>query len=326
MFSGPRSCVIGGRGKGAFKMVRIFSRAVAAALLVGCATGAFAAKGKPVVAVSEIDDIARTGQADAFQQMIETAVASTGKFRVMERRVGGMLAEQQGAKAGLYTSNKPGKVGGFEGADFLIEASITTGQATKKSNMGASIGRSMLGNFLSGSRSVQNCANSVASLGVDVKITEADTGQIRYATRINAEQKSEATCGDANGHIDLAGLLRSAADKTAAGLLTSMYPIMIAAVQGDGSMVLNYGESAVQVGSVMSVYSKGQEIRDPQTGEVIGNNETKLGLIRVTDVQPRLSHAVPVTTFAAPAPIGSIVRTASADDLAMLTPQKGKRR
>ena len=123
-----------------------------------------------------IDDIAKTGQANAFQQMIETAVASTGKFRVIERRVGGLLAEQQGAKAGLYTTNQPGKIGGFEGADFLIEASITTGEAAQRSNIGASLGRSFLSHMLTNSNTTESCSNTVASLGVDVKIIDASTG------------------------------------------------------------------------------------------------------------------------------------------------------
>lgn len=305
-------------------MTKLFTVLFSSAALLATSAEAAPQKDKPVVAVSEIDDIAHTGQANAFQQMIETAVASTGKFRVIERRVGGMLAEQQGAKAGLYTSNHPGKIGGFEGADFLIEASITTGEAERKSNIGASIGRSLLGNMLSGTRSTQNCSNTVAKLGVDVKITDASSGQIRYATRINEEQQAAATCDGEKGQIDLAGLLRSAADKTATGLLTSMYPIMIAAVQGDGTMVLNYGESAVQVGSVMAVRSKGAEIRDPQTGEVLGNNESTLGLVRITEVEPRFSRAVAQSPFAATPPVGSIVRSATPQELAQFAPaQKG---
>lgn len=305
--------------------MRLGRRIACVAMLVLTSGQVFAQKAKPVVAVSEIDDIARTGQATAFRQMIETAVASTGKFRVIERRVGGLLAEQQGAKAGLYTSNTPGKIGGFEGADFLIEASITTGQSTRKSNLGASIGRSMLGNMLTGGRSVQDCSNAVATLGIDVKITDAASGQIRYATRITEQQQSAASCGG-EAQVDLSALLRSAADKTATGLLTTMYPIMVAAVQGDGEMVLNYGESAVQPGAVMAVHSKGADIRDPQTGEVIGSDEATLGLIRVTDVQPRLSHAVAASAFASPPPVGSLVRPATSDELARFAPSTGKRR
>ena len=280
-------------------------------------------KKKPVVAVSQIDDIAHTGQANAFQQMIETAVASTGKFRVIERRVGGLLAEQQGAKAKLYTSNTPGKIGGFEGADFLIEASITTGQAVKKDNFGASLGRAVLGKALVGSNTMQSCSNAVATLGIDVKIIDAATGEIRYSTRISEQQQSTASCGT-EAQVDLSALLRSAADKTATGLLTTMYPIMIAAVQTDGAIVLNYGESAVQMGAVMSVHAKGAEIIDPQTHEVIGSDETTLGLIRISEVQPRLSRAVPQSPFAAPPPVGAIVRPATSDEIARFSPRKEK--
>lgn len=308
-------------------MHKIVIRACCAVTLVSASAFAGAQKkATPIVAVSRIDDIAHTGQGDAFQQMIETAVASTGKFRVIERRAEGMLAEQQGAKAGLYTSNKPGKIGGFEGADFLIEASITTGQAAQRSNLGASIGRSLLGNFLSGSRSAQSCSNAVATLGIDVKITDADSGQIRYATRITEQQQAAATCGSDKAQIDLSSLLRSAADKTATGLLTTMYPIMIAAVQNDGTIVLNYGESAVQTGSMMTVHAKGEDIRDPQTGEVIGNDETTLGLIRITEVEPRMSRAVAVTSFSAPPPRGSLVRASTTEELASLMPDKARRR
>ncbi len=306
-------------------MKQLIGRTIMAAWLLLAPAQVVAQKGKPVVAVSRIDDIAHTGQANAFQQMIETAVASTGKFRVMERRMGGLLAEQQGAKAGMYTTNTPGKIGGFEGADFLIEASITTGQASQRSNLGASLGRSMLGNMLTGGRSVQSCSNAVATLGIDVRITDAASGQIRYATRITEQQQSAASC-NGQAQVDLAALLRSAADKTASGLVTTMYPIMIAAVQGDGTMMLNYGESAVQPGSIMAVHAKGEDIRDPQTGEVIGSNETTLGLIRITDVQSRLSRAAPASPFATLPPVGSIVRAATTNEIAQYMPPQGKRR
>ncbi len=74
----------------------------------------------------------------------------------------------------------------------------------------------------------------------------------------------------------------------------------------------------------MAVNSKGDEIRDPATGDVIGNRETTLGLIRISEVQPRLSRATPMTPFAAPPPAGSIVRPATSDEMARLAPPPGK--
>lgn len=273
---------------------------------------AFAQARKPVVAVVNIEDLANTGRADSLSAMIETAIASTGKFRLMERqRMGHLVGEQARARGGMVTSNSPRRTGGFEGVDYLIYGTITSVSAKQKQDIGATL----LSGFLSGNRaSAQSCSRTVGTLAVDIKITDADSGEIKYVTRINQQQTSAATCGE-DGKIDSAALIRAAADRVAAGLVTSIYPIQVAAVEGDGSVILNYGEGTLELGQLLSVYSKGTQIRDPASGEVIGNNETKLGLVRVSEVSNRISHAIPVTTFASSMPVGSILRQASDSDI-----------
>ena len=217
---------------------------LAAALLLLAPTQSFAQKGKPVVAIYQMDDLTRSGQAETFSAMIETAIETTNKFRVIERQhLGTLVGEQQRAKAGLVTSNHPGKVGGFEGADFLIYGTITTLSLVSKADFGANIGTSFVAGLL-GARNqpMPNCNDTYATLGVDIKITDADTGEVRYATRINEKQKSSAAGGVAVGQIDAAALLRSAADNVATDLVTTIYPIQIAAVEPDGTIVLNYGQ------------------------------------------------------------------------------------
>ena len=279
---------------------------------------------RPAVAVVQIDDLTRSGQDRTLATMIETAVAGTNKFRLIERaRLGQLVGEQARARGGVVTTNTPGRAGGFEGVDYLIYGTITSLSASKQQNIGASL----VSSFLSGSRSssMPDCSNTVASLAVDIKITDADSGEIKYVTRINESQKAAATCGG-NAQVDSALLLRSAAEKVAAGLVTAIYPIQVAAVQADGSMVLNYGEGALALGAVMAVYSKGEDIRDPTSGEVIGNNETKLGLVRVSEVTARMSKAVPATTFASAPAVGSIVRAASLEEIQALNKPAPRRR
>ncbi len=267
--------------------------------------------GKPIVAIYQMDDVARTGQADAFSRMIETSIAATNKFRIIEReRLGKLIGEQARAKSGLVTTNRPGRVGGFEGADFLIYGSITNVSVSQKSDVGAS----MLGSLFAPQGSTVSCSNTVATVSIDIKITDADSGEIRYVRRIDETLKSASACSG-TAQIDTSVLLRSAADKIAAGIVTAIYPIQIATVQADGVFILNYGEGSVQPGATMSVFTKGEEFVDPATGEKLGNNETLLGLIRITDVTARFSKALPVAGFATAAPIGAIVRTATAADL-----------
>lgn len=270
-----------------------------------------AQKGKPIVAIYQMDDLANSGQATTFSAMIESAITNTSKFRVMEReRLGKLLGEQGRAKAGLVTTNKPGKIGGFEGADFLVYGSITSVSSSNK----ADIGSTMLAGLFNKNGSGPSCSNSVVTLAVDIKITDADTGEVKYVTRINETQKSAAACGG-SGQINTAALLRSAADKVATGLVTAIYPIQIASVMGDGTLVLNYGEGSVMPGATMAVFAKGQAIIDPATGERIGNDETRLGLIQVTDVTGRISKAIPSAGFTSPPAVGAIVRIATPTDL-----------
>jgi hypothetical protein len=129
-----------------------------------------------------------------------------------------------------------------------------------------------------------------------------------------------------NAQIDTAALLRSAAERVATGLVTAIYPIQVAAVQSDGVIVLNYGEGTVQPGQVLGVYIKGGAIIDPATGEAIGNDEQKLGYIRITDVTGRISKAVAHGTLASAPAIGTIARPASAADLKSLSNQKKKKK
>lgn len=281
---------------------------------------AIAQKGKPIVAIYQMDDLANSGQAATFSAMIETAIASTSKFRVIEReRLNKLVGEQARAKAGLVTSRNGGKVGGFEGADFLIYGSITTISATNKADIGSTM---LSGLFNKGQQA--NCNNAVVTLGVDIKITDADSGEVKYVTRITETQKSAAAC-DGSAQVDLAVLLRSASEKVASGLVTAIYPIQIASVLGDGTVVLNYGEGTVLPGTLMAVYSKGAAIIDPATGESIGNDEVKLGFIRVSEVNGRISKAVPVSAFANALSIGAIVRPATQADTAALS-KPGKKK
>lgn len=271
------------------------------------------ALGKPVIAIYEMDDLAHSGQAPALTTMIETAIENTSKFRVIEREhLANLVGEQAGAKSGLLTTNTPGKVGGFEGADFLIYGTITTVSVGAKADIGSNLMVGLLGGRTG---AAPNCRTAYATIGLDIKITDAKSGEVRYVNHIDETQRSGTVCGAGRAQLDSATLMRSAGERVAAGLVTAIYPIEVAAVQPDGMIVLNYGEGSIQPGAIMALYAKGDVIRDPATGEVLANNETKIGLIRVTDVLGRISKAVPLSPLPYAPQVGTIARPASEADL-----------
>ncbi len=281
---------------------------------------------KPVVSINDIQDMANTGQSDVLRQMIETTIVNTGKFRIMERGDQGtavLLKEQQGAKAGLYTSNTPGKIGGFEGVDFMVYGTITTGQATTQHDTGASMGMAVGGGFadrlgvpgLGGAmRANSNCNSSSASLQVDIRITDGKTGEERYAKHVTKTEQGQTVCGGRSS-VDVSGLLRVAAQSVSMGLVTIMYPVKVVDVDADGQVVLNYGEGLLAAGDVFAVFQEGREIRDPDTGAVLGNSEKLLGLVKITEVMPKMSKATMMTAFPVAPSVGSVARAATPEQI-----------
>lgn len=274
------------------------------------ATDATAQNQQPVVGIYRMDDVAQTGIADTMSTMIETAIISTGKFRVIEReRLSRLEAEQNNARRGRVTTNQPGRNGGFEGVDFLIYGSISGISTSSSSDFGSSMLAGVLGNRNA------SCGRSNVTLTMDIRITDTNTGEVKIATSINETARSATVC-NASGQIDSTVLMRGAAAKIARELVTTIYPIQVAAVQGDGTVVLNYGSGTLAVGDILTMYSRGEAIIDPATGQEIGRDETKLGMIQVTEVTVRTSRGVAVGPAAGAPPIGTVARPATEADLA----------
>lgn len=297
-----------------------------AGLLLLAAHGAAQAQPseQPIVAVAQIDDNAGSGQSKTLTQMMLTAIAATQKFRVMERgQIDVMLQEQQRAKSGLVTSRNGGKVGGFQAADFLIYGTITTLSATKKSDFGATLGMALMsGDKQQGT----NCYGGEVTLSLDIRITDGQTGQIRYVKRIDEKKKAGTICGDGVPQVNATELFRSASDRVATGLVTTVYPIKVANAQSDGTLMLNYGEGTVKVNDLVAIFRAGEAVIDPDTGKQLGSSEQRLGVALITDVQSSFSKARPAAGFESPAQARDIARMATDDDLSAYPKAKLKRK
>lgn len=303
-------------------------RAAFAAFVALCVVSFFGAPAaaqdaRPIVGIAQMEDLTGGNQSDNFVAMLETAIIGSGKFRIIERERLATLLEEQGlANGGMVTTNTPGRTGGFEGVDYLIYGTISSISAVDKSNFGDTLLRGMLG----GSRRQQaECYNTNVRMEADIRITDTNTGEVRYATRISEEQKSATVCGGGS-QIDAAALLRSSADKIATGLVTAIFPIQVAAIQGDGTVILNFGEGALQRGDYLMIYGEATEIPDPSGTGMIKIDGEQQGAIRVTDVQSAFSRAEMVTDFSVPLTAGAIARPVEEDVVDELRKEQRRRR
>lgn len=72
--------------------------------------------------------------------------------------------------------------------------------------------------------------------------------------------------------------------------IEAIYPVRLLEL-ADGKAVLNRGEGAISVGDEFDVFSLGKSYLDPDTGEALGQGESKVATIKVSRVLPKFSEA-----------------------------------
>lgn len=306
-------------------------RGLLAILLVAATQWASAqSTGQPIVGVGQMASAipgASPQIADGFQTMVETQLIETQKFRVIERaQLDQILGEKALGQAGVTNSGQT--ISGVSGVDYLIYGTITklgqdtSGVAVGGGGFGHAFGR--FGGVVGGGFSTSQ--NHVV-MAVDLRVTDAHTGEIRYAGTVEEEiQSGSATrvggmAVGGNSADPLADVQRLTAKAIVAQITTSIYPIRVITKQADGTYVLNYGSSVLTVGDQLGVYQVGQSFKDPDTGKILGAEETETGLLKVVDVEPQFSKAVLVSGTAAADNVVKRISSADAKPTASRGPQ-----
>jgi hypothetical protein len=274
-------------------MIKDISRLATALFLswhVAGASTAAADTNKPVVAVGDFDSSFPNYDTKNIQTAIETALSQSGKYALMERgRLDQLLAEQGRSAAGLTQGSA--QMGGFEGIDYLIYGRIT--QLSLESQ-----------NLLL----LTQCN---AHFGLDVRVVDVQSGEIRLSKTIKEEegvatgQAQQDPCSGVT-FSSLDQLSTDAARQIVEGLSQTLFPVKIAKVSSD-EVYLNYGEGFLNKDEVMKVTSLGEGFVDPDTGEMLGAEETVIAIIQVADIREKYSTAK-VLMNAGGLKVGDVVR------------------
>ena len=227
---------------------------------------------KPVIAVGEISSAVQEFNTLSIQLAIENALAKTGKFTMMERtRLDELLKERGLSASGVTTGNS--SLGGFSGVDYLVYGSISNITMARK-NM-----------FI-----VMNCD---ASLSMNIRVVDVNSGEIRFSENISVDEtvgssgSDEDPCyGISLSSINVLG--EEASDGIANKMTTALFPIKVVRARGN-QVYLNYGEGTLRKGSILSIKEMGEGFIDPDTGEVLGAEETTTAVIVIDDVRPKFS-------------------------------------
>ncbi len=245
---------------------------------------------KKRIAVVDFEDRSGWGHniGQGLADMLVTELVKSGKFMVIEREELNRILEEQGlGMSGAVTPQSAAQVGKLLGVEIMVTGSISE-FGEKKSGIGGSIGKLGLGGKLT-----KRKARAV----VDIRLVNTTTGEIVLAETAVGEASSTGLDNIAIKDINFGNpthwdntlvgkASRKAIQKCVQAIEKAMEKIpwegKVIKVNPDNTLYMKPGSAGgVKPGMEFVVYSKGEELIDPDTGLSLGSEEQMVGKIKV---------------------------------------------
>lgn len=217
----------------------------------------------------------RLGQ--AASDILITELVKTGKFIVVERdKMNKLLDEQKLGLSGAIDPNTAAQMGKILGLSAIVTGAI--------SNFGV---RTTGSEYI-----IAQSKRQEATCTVDIRVVDGETGQILLADSGKGLAKVSTGgmlgLGTKGGYSESSeGDARAAISQLVVNITSQINkkPWSSRIVQvANGKIYLSAGtDSGLEVGQKLTVFSQGAEIKDPDSGIVLGREEEKLGTLEVTN-------------------------------------------
>jgi hypothetical protein len=226
-----------------------------------------------------------------LEDALVRAFVATNKFDVLERsKIDAVIQEHQFATSSFGDPANAANMGKLSGAQYLVVGNVH--------ELGVSVAREEIPYVHE-----WKCTES-ASLRIELRVVQSKLGRIVAAYtgdgKESAPFKQAGPCGTSADRV-LGRAVGRIAEVLVGKVLDAIYPLRVVQVGGD-LVTLNRGEgSNFEVGSTFDCFSTGEAIVDPDTGDVLGTDETPVGQVTVTQIMAKLSKARPAPGVTIPA-------------------------
>ena len=220
----------------------------------------------------------------AIEELITSSMFNTNRFDLVERKqIDALLAEQDFGDSGRVTDESAARIGQALGADYILFVAVNEWTPRKSSKGTVGYGK------------------TIAEVALSFKVVDTETGRVSFAEtvrgRANSKRLNVPFFGSQNtSPVNYA--MSSAINKASYLLATSLKnkPWRGSVVYVDGDIVtINGGENrGLSPGMKFLAVSRGREMRDPESGQLLGYQEDVIGSIKVTTVQDLMATAVVV--------------------------------
>lgn len=262
---------------------------------------------KSTISINKIDvDIVKNNpnfSKDILLEELELALVASRKFEVLTRNTEKLevIRDEQKLANSEFSSGSSAEQGKLETADYIVAPVITGFQFGRSSSPIPNIDSKYY-------------TSDSGSLSVRFQILDSTTGAIKTAipteSKFSTGQVISNSPKGSPGKERYKGLCSETAKKFVNSLINIIYPTKIIKINENGEIWLNRGEeSGIAINETFKVYSQGEVLLDPDTGENLGTAETYKADIKIVRINPKASVAKlvnPKSTVALT--IGDIVR------------------
>jgi len=221
-----------------------------------------------------------------FTQRLAAALTQTNKFAVLDRE---SIAEFAHEKDLLFSNDAPleekAKLAEILGSDYLLVGTISQAKLEKKQKHLRAADYTVIeykARFVFNYRLILSFTRQIVAAGVVEKYLEND--QIRaLADEQNSAEWDAGQLRDA--------IMSIVANEVVAKIIDQVYPMRVATVQEDGTVIVNQGGDRISQGMLLEVFKEGEQIFDHDTKESLGTVEALVATIRVKRVAQKVSFA-----------------------------------
>jgi curli biogenesis system outer membrane secretion channel CsgG len=234
--------------------------------------------------------------------MLKSALFDSGRFVVLDRQNLNSVIKEQDLQASGRSAHAPGiaQTGKIRSARYLAGGAISE-VTYDRSGGGGTLGiPTPVGSFMVGGK------KNTAQITCIVTLTDTTTSEIVAKERIVGRASEGSVSVGYSGYVSLGGggfektpigqaaqeIINQAVRFIALKMEEVPFSGTVISASKDGKVLVNRGANYNMVpGSVLGMFSAGNELLDPESGAVLGREDGKaLGQLRVTNVKEKFSY------------------------------------
>ncbi len=219
-------------------------------------------------------------------QQLSVRLTETNKFAILDREYILDFARNRNILLSDDSSlEEKAKLGKVLGADYMIVGTVSDARLKIKEKTSKIIGvaiREYEADFVFDYRLI---------VGPTRQVRLADTVSIRLETDEVKKLVRDWEPEDLDYREIIDNLTARAANGVVGTIIDRLFPIRIARIDKNGQIIINQGGRRIITGTLLDVFTEGDEIIDFDTKESLGQTEALIATIRIDKVLPNISYA-----------------------------------